>query len=176
MTPFGGRLITEVVGCSSNDPAEVKDHRTEYYPGQYGYNKANAANKFIRMRVNNGILPLSTIRGGKCQGRNDGLCSLNNFLDSQKTAGTLANYQFSCFANYTLKNPLQAVDYDGAVNASSSAINVYPGQLTAEYIVQHIPAEYKWAIAGRTHKKLSALADELKELEPSRPQPGMQCM
>lgn len=134
LTPFGGRLVTEVIGCNSATPDEVAAHRTQYYPSQYGYNPATATHKFIRMRVNNGILPLSTIRGGKCAGRDDGLCALSSFLSSQASAESMAHYDFSCFANYTLKNPLQSVDYDGAVSNASTTINVFPGRLTAEYI------------------------------------------
>ena len=51
MTPFGGRLITEVIGCSSANPTAVAKHRTQYSPSQYGYNPANATHKFIRMRL-----------------------------------------------------------------------------------------------------------------------------
>ena len=51
ITPFGARLITEVIGCSSPDPTAVAKHRTSYYPTQYGYNPANATNKFVRMRL-----------------------------------------------------------------------------------------------------------------------------
>jgi hypothetical protein len=42
LTPFGGPLITEVVGCASANPTPVPNHRTKYYPTQYGYNPANA--------------------------------------------------------------------------------------------------------------------------------------
>lgn len=86
------------------------------------------------MRLNNGILPLDTIRGGKCSGRSDGLCGMEDFLASQYQAEELANYQFSCFANYTLKNPTNGTDYDGAVSKNSSTINLFPGELTASYI------------------------------------------
>lgn len=134
LTPFGARLVTEVIGCGSASPDEIKEHRTQYYPGQYGYSAANAPHKFVRMRLNNGIVPLDSIRGGQCEGRSDGLCPLSSFLASQQKSESLANYQFSCFANYTLKQPAQAVDYDGAVSKSSNLINLFPGQLTAEYI------------------------------------------
>lgn len=134
LTPFGARLITEVIGCSSPDPEPVHEHRTPYYPTQYGYSPTNASHKFIRMRLNNGIVPLESIRGGQCEGRTDGLCALDDFLASQTRAESLANYQFSCFANYTLNNPLKPVDYDGAVNANSSTITVHPGEITAEYV------------------------------------------
>lgn len=96
LTPFGARLITEVISCAAPDPKSVKDARVQYYPTQYDWNPANATNKFIRMRLNHGILPLNTLRGGACNnGRGDGMCSMSDFLDSQKNASTLANYDFA---------------------------------------------------------------------------------
>jgi hypothetical protein len=77
LTPFAARLVTEVIGCADSDPAAVAKKRTAYSADQYGYDASNATNKFIRMRLNNGILPLSTIRGGLCEGRTDGMCALD---------------------------------------------------------------------------------------------------
>jgi hypothetical protein len=134
MTPFGGRLITEVVGCGSANPEAVHDHRTYYYPTQYGYSPANATHKFIRMRLNNAVLPLNTIRGGFCEGRADGMCALDSFLASQWEAEKLANYQFSCFANYTIIDPPNGNDYDGYVTNSTAGIVINPGEITAAYI------------------------------------------
>jgi len=42
LTPFGARLITETIGCSSPDPAPVEESRVAYTPGQYGYDPKNA--------------------------------------------------------------------------------------------------------------------------------------
>lgn len=118
LTPFGGRLITEVIGCASADPTPVAMHRTQYYPTQYGYNPVNASHKFLRMRVNNGILPLSDIRGGACGNRTDGMCTVSGFLKSQSKAYALSNYNFACFGNYTIKYPNNGTDYDGAISTS----------------------------------------------------------
>ncbi|KAF7191443.1 3-phytase A [Pseudocercospora fuligena] len=134
MTPFGARLITEVIGCADANPMAQHDHRVSYTPGQYGYSAANATHKFIRMRLNNGIVPLDTIRGGQCAGRSDGLCSMDRFLASQYENMKLANYQFACFANYTVLNPTNGNDYDGTVNNKTGGIVIHPGMLTAEYI------------------------------------------
>jgi len=118
MTPFGGRLITEVIGCNNPNPGPVQAHRTQYYPTQYGYNSANATNKFIRMRLNNGILPLNTIRGGLCEERIDGMCAMERFVESQVGAEALANYGFVCFGNYTVDNVgSRGMDYDGRISA-----------------------------------------------------------
>ncbi|KAL3427333.1 histidine acid phosphatase [Phlyctema vagabunda] len=119
LTPFGARMATETIGCSSPDPEEVEDFRTYYTPGQYGYDPENAPYKFVRMRLNNGILPLNSIRGGACgnatSGRTDGLCALDNFLDSQTDSDYLANYQYACFGNYTVDDPTSGKDYDGTI-------------------------------------------------------------
>ncbi|KAK3079549.1 hypothetical protein LTS18_004578 [Coniosporium uncinatum] len=49
MTPFGGRLITEVLGCADANPTANPDYHVQYYPEQYGYNPNNAPHKFIRL-------------------------------------------------------------------------------------------------------------------------------
>jgi short subunit dehydrogenase-like uncharacterized protein len=48
----------------------------------------------------------------------------------------------------------------------------YTGALTAEHIVEHLPTNLKWAIAGRSQGKLETLAARLKKLNPDRVQPG----
>lgn len=119
LTPFGANLITEVIGCGASDPEAVEDHRVQYAPNQYGYDASNSSHKFVRMRLNNGILPLNTIRGGKCgnatSGRLDGLCELDKFLQSQEDAYKLSNYDYACFGNYTIVNSTTGIDYDGTI-------------------------------------------------------------
>ena len=118
ITPFAARLVTEVIGCADADPAPVHAHRTAYSAGQYGYDASNAANKFIRMRLNDGIVPLSTIRGGACEGRSDEMCPMDNFLQSQSNAYALSNYDYVCFGNYTITN--DGRDYDGTLNGTTN--------------------------------------------------------
>ncbi len=69
------------------------------------------------MRLNHGILPLNTIRGGLCQGRTDGMCEIGAFLKSQSNATAAANYQYACFGNYTVANATSAKDFDGTIFA-----------------------------------------------------------
>ena len=69
------------------------------------------------MRLNNGIVPLASIRGGVCAGRTDGLCSLSSFLKSQENAYALSNYQYACFGNYTIPNATSGQDFDGTISA-----------------------------------------------------------
>ena len=49
----------------------------------------------------------------------------------------------------------------------------YTGNLTAEYIQEHVSTDLKWAIAGRNASKLAQIAAELKTLNPDRLQPGI---
>ncbi|KAF8848142.1 phosphoglycerate mutase-like protein [Acephala macrosclerotiorum] len=121
LTPFGARLITEIIGCSVPDPAPIKEHRIAYTPTQYGYDPNNATHKFIRMRLNNGIVPLNTIRGGACgnatSGRVDGMCEMEAFIESQANSYALSNYDFACFGNYTVANATSGMDYDGTISS-----------------------------------------------------------
>ncbi|KAH8203975.1 hypothetical protein TruAng_001917 [Truncatella angustata] len=50
----------------------------------------------------------------------------------------------------------------------------YTGALTAEHIVQHLPTNLRWAIAGRSKEKLDGLAARLRELAPDRVQPAIE--
>ena len=119
LTPFGGRLITETIGCAVSDPNPIKGFRVQYTPEQYGYNSSNATHKFVRMRLNNGILPLNSIRGGSCgdatTGRIDGMCEIGAFLESQANSYALSNYNYACFGNYTVANLTNGYDYDGTI-------------------------------------------------------------
>jgi hypothetical protein len=115
LTPFAARLVTEVIGCGSASPTPKNVSVTQYSPTQYGYNAANATYKFIRMRLNNGVLPLSTIRGGYCGNRSDGLCPMSSFIQSQNSAYDASNYDYVCFGNYTINFPNNGTDYDGTL-------------------------------------------------------------
>lgn len=48
----------------------------------------------------------------------------------------------------------------------------YTGRFCAEHIVQNLPTDLKWAIAGRSAQKLEPIAQELKALNPDRVNPG----
>jgi len=119
IVPFTARLVTEVIECDTTHPKPEKHERVRYYASQYGYRNQAAANdkkqryRFVRMRLNGAILPLSSIRGGPCQGRPDGMCRLEKFIESQETATVRANYQKACFGNYDVVN--DGRDVDGTV-------------------------------------------------------------
>jgi hypothetical protein len=98
--PYAARIITERIGCISSNPIATNVTSTQYTSTQYGYSPSSATYKFIRMKLNSGILPLNTIQGGYCSNRTDGLCPLQNFLASQAKASAKANYGQICFGNY----------------------------------------------------------------------------
>lgn len=116
MAPFTARLITEVIGCDSAHPKPEKKERVRYYASQYGYEdleSKKSRHQFVRMRLNGGILPLSSIRGGACKGRSDELCPLESFVKSQAKAKERANYREACFGDYDVIN--DGRDVDGTV-------------------------------------------------------------
>jgi hypothetical protein len=115
IVPFTARLITEVIGCDSEHPKPEKYDRVRYYASQYGYGSDTRSGKyrFIRMKLNGAILPLSSIRGGACKGRSDELCPLGKFIESQELARKRANYREACFGEY--KVPMDGRDLDGTV-------------------------------------------------------------
>ena len=49
----------------------------------------------------------------------------------------------------------------------------YTGLYCAEHIATHLPTDLRWAVAGRSAPKLSAVIDEIKSLNPDRLEPGM---
>ncbi|KAA6413668.1 MAG: Saccharopine dehydrogenase Homospermidine synthase [Lasallia pustulata] len=50
----------------------------------------------------------------------------------------------------------------------------YTGKLCAEHIITHLPTDLRWAVAGRSASKLSAVLEELRHLNPNRLQPGIE--
>ncbi|EKV16039.1 Saccharopine dehydrogenase / Homospermidine synthase [Penicillium digitatum] len=49
----------------------------------------------------------------------------------------------------------------------------YTGRFCAEHIVQNLPTDLKWAIAGRSAQKMESIAQELKTLNPDRLDPDV---
>lgn len=119
VAPFGARLVTETIGCDSANPKPRRFPTIHYRSGQDGYEASKATHKFVRMRLNNGIVPLNTIRDGVCgdeeTGRIDGMCALKDFVSNQEKLTALANYQYACFANYTIDDQESERDYDGTI-------------------------------------------------------------
>lgn len=67
---------------------------------------------------------------------------------------------------------LQPKTYDLIVFGATG----YTGKLCAKYISSSLPTNLKWAIAGRSEKKLLAIKDGLGSINPDRLQPGQSPM
>ncbi|KAI4101463.1 MAG: hypothetical protein L6R37_004938 [Teloschistes peruensis] len=50
----------------------------------------------------------------------------------------------------------------------------YTGRFCAGHITSSLPTDLKWAVAGRSHERLSALVEELKSINPDRAQPAIE--
>ena len=50
----------------------------------------------------------------------------------------------------------------------------YTGKYTVEHISTHLPTDLKWAVAGRSAAKLTALVDETRPLNPDRLLPSIE--
>jgi 3-phytase len=97
IAPFGARLYTEVLECSTSNPKSETSNETIIYSNPnitYGW-------KFIRMQLNEKTLPLHTLG---CPFRSDGLCSLEDFLATQMTSTADAQYSAACFGNYVISS------------------------------------------------------------------------
>ena len=117
IAPFGANLVTEVIRCKDRDPTPVRE--ANYWTKSIDPSESSEANpyNFIRMRLNRGILPLATIRGGACKDRNDGMCPIDRFLDSQAQAYEMSNFEYACYGDYadSITDPTSARDWDGTV-------------------------------------------------------------
>ena len=49
----------------------------------------------------------------------------------------------------------------------------FTGKLAAKYVVQNCPTDLKWAVAGRSHAKLTAIVDEITQINVNRKAPGI---
>ncbi|KAI0777494.1 phosphoglycerate mutase-like protein [Trametes elegans] len=84
IVPFASRLETQVVSCPAGDDSADKK-------------------PFIRFVLNDGVLPLT---GAKyCTENKDGLCPVDDFVKSMQERIAEVDYQYDCFANYTVPWP-----------------------------------------------------------------------
>ncbi|CAK4031061.1 trans-acting enoyl reductase Rv2449c [Lecanosticta acicola] len=50
----------------------------------------------------------------------------------------------------------------------------YTGKYTAEHVATQLPTDLRWAIAGRSEAKLKSVAEELRQMNPDRVEPGIE--
>lgn len=84
ITPFGARVFFEVLECDKTD--------------------------YIRVKINEAVLPLDAGQG--CEGRKDGLCKLDDFVDYlEKNAYKASKFDAACFGkngtDFTVYGPVK---------------------------------------------------------------------
>ncbi|KIK96012.1 hypothetical protein PAXRUDRAFT_139439 [Paxillus rubicundulus Ve08.2h10] len=85
IAPFAANLIAQVISCpAGKDPTH------------------------IRFILNDGILPMTGIKG--CTEDPNGLCSLSSFISGMQERIGQIDFDFDCFANYTMPNPDNITD------------------------------------------------------------------
>ncbi|KAK7466236.1 hypothetical protein VKT23_004964 [Stygiomarasmius scandens] len=83
--PFGANLVGQVLSCpASEEPTH------------------------IRWVLNDAVVPLTGIKG--CTEDSNGLCELDTFISSMKERLGTIDFDFDCFANYTIPNPDEIID------------------------------------------------------------------
>ena len=63
---------------------------------------------FIRFVLNDGVVPLTGI--SHCTENKDGLCALDDFVKGMQERIAEVDYQYDCFANYTVPWPDPIID------------------------------------------------------------------
>ncbi|KAI0316502.1 phosphoglycerate mutase-like protein [Amylostereum chailletii] len=80
ISPFATNLVAQVLSCPANDrPTHV------------------------RWILNDAVVPLTGVRG--CKADQNGLCELGAYINGTKARIAEIDYQFDCFANYTVPVP-----------------------------------------------------------------------
>lgn len=97
------------------NPKSTKSYKTnEVCPfavnlvGQVLSCPASGTPTHIRWVLNDGVLPLTGIKG--CKPNKDGMCDINTFIDGMKQRIAEVDFEFGCFGNYTFPDDDQIVD------------------------------------------------------------------
>lgn len=78
LVPFGARLVTQVMSCSSS----------------------NSTSKYVRLVLNDAVQNMTGITG--CPDDPNGMCPFDAFVTAQQGMIAQANFDVACFANYTI--------------------------------------------------------------------------
>ena len=99
LVPFGGRFDIEII----NTPHPVVANRSFDCTAisSAGCYTAGGATKYVHMVINQRTVPLGR-NHAPCGNRVDGWCELSTFVAWQQENLQLANYDYSCFGNYSV--------------------------------------------------------------------------
>lgn len=99
LTTFGARFAIEVIEA----PRSVSSRRPQNMTSQAGAYNLTAPSKetkYIHFLINQRTVPLGK-SFPECGDRDDGWCELDTFLRVQKRSLSSAQYEYSCFGNYS---------------------------------------------------------------------------
>ncbi len=119
--PSGTNLVTEVISCDEDDPKPVKEANPWTTTTGSARISETGGYKFVRIRLNRGILPLDSIRGGACKSRSDGMCPIEKVLESQAHAYEMSNFDYACYGNYSalITDLISGRDWDGTIRETN---------------------------------------------------------
>lgn len=90
MVPFAGQLVFEVIECDQPVPAD-----------RSSISEAGPATKYVHAYLNDRTLPLDNRSIEACGARADGWCEFDTFIEHLEKAHDEAQFEYSCFGNYT---------------------------------------------------------------------------
>ena len=88
IAPFGANLVGQVMSCPARE--------------------GKKSGSFIRFLLNDGVVPLTGV--AHCAEDKDGLCAVENFVEGLKERIAEIDFEYDCFANYTVSWPDTIID------------------------------------------------------------------
>lgn len=110
IVPFAGYMIFEIIKA----PHPVLEKRPQN-PSQSAYDHSGKETTYVHMLINQRTVPLGESIPD-CGKRDDGWCELETFIKAQQQNIARANYNASCFGNYS--RPAYGNVTDGAAPSS----------------------------------------------------------
>lgn len=93
LAPFGARIFVERVECNQAKENEISAREEKKVSAQESDKESK--NTFIRMKVNNRVIPLNSLK--KCPVSKEGLCPLSDFIESLKYALSQIDFDKNCY-------------------------------------------------------------------------------
>ncbi|GAM43864.1 hypothetical protein TCE0_060r19023 [Talaromyces pinophilus] len=113
IVPFSATFVFEIIKA----PGPVRENRSKHC-GESVYENTSEETTYIHLVINQRTVPLGQSISA-CRQRDDGWCEISAFIQAQKENIVKANYEESCFGNWSI--PAYGEIRDGAIpkNATS---------------------------------------------------------
>ncbi|CCG84670.1 protein of unknown function [Taphrina deformans PYCC 5710] len=101
LTPFGAKLHTEVISCPQDAIIDYSENQLKYsLYTTYSQPSEKVDNvEYIRMKLNEGVLPIATELGCQNEGAKYGFCTLSEFLRVLEDVEANAQYDEVCYGS-----------------------------------------------------------------------------